>query len=170
LVTAFALVVAGLVASCDDEGITGIDENFEEDATWEAVLNGANERPSPITTPATGRAWFVDRGNTIDYYMEYSGLTANATNAHIHRGTAEVAGGTLVQLFFVNGATDGAVVGTIDMTRLAPGTTTVDVAPLETGNTSAADFRALLNSGGVYVNVHSATNTGGEIRGQILPR
>ena len=167
LVTAFALAVTGLVASCDDEDITGIDENFEEDATWEAVLNGANETPA-VTTPATGRAWLVDRGNTIDFYMEYSGLTSNTTNAHIHRGAAGVAGGTMVQLPYVNGATSGVAVLTIDMTRLVGGVN--DVAPLETGNQSAADFRALLNSGGAYVNVHSANNTGGEIRGQIVPR
>jgi hypothetical protein len=167
LVTAFALALTGIVASCDDEEITGIDENFEEDATWEAVLNGANETPA-ITTSATGRAWLVDRGNTIDFYMEYSGLTSNTTNAHIHRGAAGVAGGTMVQLPYVNGATSGVAVLTIDMTRLVAGAN--DVAPLENGNQSAADFRALLNSGGAYVNVHSANHTGGEIRGQIVPR
>jgi CHRD domain len=169
LVTAFALALTGIVASCDDEEITGIDENFEEDATWEAVLNGANETPA-ITTSATGRAWLVDRGNTIDFYMEYSGLTSNTTNAHIHRGAAGVAGGTMVQLPYVNGATSGVAVLTIDMTRIANTPAANDVAPLETGSQSAADFRALLNSGGAYVNIHSANNPSGEIRGQIVPR
>ena len=110
----------------------------------------------------------VDRGNTIDFYMEYSGLTSNTTNAHIHRGAAGVPGGTMVQLPYVNGATSGVAVLTIDMTRLVNGVN--DVAPLETGNQSAADFRALLNSGGAYVNVHSANHGGGESRGQIGPR
>jgi hypothetical protein len=166
LVTAFALAFTSVVASCGDE-ITAINENFEDNATWEAVLNGANETPA-VTTSGTGRALFIDRGNTIDFYIEYSGLTSNTTNAHIHRGATGVAGGTMVQLPFVTGATSGTVIGTIDMTRLSGGVN--DVAPLETGNQSAADFRALLNSGGAYVNYHSVNNGGGEIRGQIVPR
>ena len=168
LVSVFAFALTGAVTSCEDN-ITAIDQNFEENATWEATLSGANETPA-VTTSATGRALFIDRGNTIDYYMEYSGLTSNAINAHIHRGAAGVAGGTMVQLFFVNGATSGVVIGTIDMTRLAGTPPTNDVAPLETGNQSAADFRTLLNTGGAYVNVHSVNFGGGEIRGQINPR
>src|SRR5687767_3589497 len=168
LVPVFALALTGAVTSCDDS-ITSIDENFRDDATWEATMSGANEVPA-VTTSATGRAWFVDRGNTIDYYMEYSGLTSNTTNAHIHRGAVgqAPASNLMVQLFFVQGATSGVVVGTIDMTRTVGGVS--DVAPLETGNQSATDFRALLNAQGAYVNVHSANNGGGEIRGQIVPR
>jgi hypothetical protein len=165
LVTAFALAVTGVVASCDDE-ITGIDENFEENATWEATLNGANERPNPTTTSATGRALFIDNGTTVTYFIEYSGLNANTSNAHIHRGTAEQAGGVLIQLPFVAGQTSGTVIGTIDMTA-------ADVSAAEAGNQSPADLRALFNSGGVYVNIHSAPQppgyTAGEIRGQIRP-
>ncbi|MFN2566028.1 MAG: CHRD domain-containing protein [Gemmatimonadaceae bacterium] len=166
LVPVFALALIGAGTSCDDEvtGIQDIGEAFQEDATWEATLSGANESP-PVTTPATGRAWFVDRGNTIDFYIEYSGLTSNTTNAHIHRTSTT---GVMVQLPFVTGATSGTVVGTIDMTRLSGGVN--DVAPLETGNQSAADFRTLLNNGGAYVNIHSLNNTGGEIRGTINPR
>jgi len=168
LVTVFALALTGAITSCDDEvtGVEDLGEAFQEDATWEAILSGANESP-PVSTPATGRAWFVDRGNTIDFYMEYSGLTSNTTNAHIHRTSST---GVMVQLPFVRGATSGTVVGTIDMTRLNTAGTAVDVAPLETGDQSAADFRTLLNTGGTYVNVHSQNNTGGEIRGTINPR
>jgi hypothetical protein len=169
LVPVFALALTGMVTSCDDDSISGIDENFREDATWVAQLNGASEVP-PVTTSATGTAWFVDKGNTIDFYMEYSGLTSNTTNAHIHRGAAgqAPASNLMVQLPFVNGATSGIVIGTIDMTRISGGVN--DVAPLEAGAQSAADFRALLTSGGAYVNVHSTNFGGGEIRGQILPR
>jgi hypothetical protein len=162
LVTVVALALTGAVTSCDDDGITGLDDAFEDDATWVATLG-----PEGVTTSATGRAWFVDRGNTIDYLIEYSGLTSNTTNAHIHR---QVGSGVMVQLPFVRQATGGTVVGTIDMTRLNSAGTAVDVAPLETGDQSAADFRALLNSGGTYVNIHSQNNLGGEIRGTINPR
>jgi CHRD domain-containing protein len=171
LVPLLALALTGATTSCNDE-ITALNRSFEEDATWTATLNGANEVPA-VTTPATGRAWLVDRGNTIDFYMEYSGLLQNASNAHIHRTTTS---GVMVQLPFVQGATSGVVVATIDMTRLTS-TGAVDVAPLETGNQTAQEFRDLLNNNGAYVNVHSSSRTtpetgfpGGEIRGTIVPK
>ncbi len=165
LVPVFAIALLGAVTSCDDDDIAGLDdlaESFEEEATWVANLT-AEVQGAPAT--ATGRAFFVDRGNTIDYYIEYSGLSSNTTNAHIHRGTTQ---GVMVQLPYVNGATSGQVVGTIDMTRISGGAN--DVAPLETGAQSAADFRTALNTGATYVNIHSANFTGGEIRGTINPR
>jgi CHRD domain len=163
LVPVFALALTGAITACSDNKITGIgdlSEGFQNDATWTATL-----APEGVTTSATGRAFFIDRGNTIDYMIEYSGLTSNTTNAHIHRGTTS---GVMVQLPFVNGATSGTVFGTIDMTRLSGGVN--DVAPLETGAQSAADFRALLDGGGAYVNIHSVNNPGGEIRGTITRR
>lgn len=166
LVTAFALAITGVIASCDDSEITGIDENFEENADFEATLNGPNERPTPNQSPATGTALFIDNGTTITYHIRYSGLVANTSNAHIHRGTADVAGAVMVQLPFVAGQTSGEVIGTIDMTL-------ADISS-EAGVQSPADLRALFNNGGVYVNIHSAPSPpgfpAGEIRGQILPR
>jgi hypothetical protein len=157
-----AIALIGVLASCEDS--TSIDENFQDDATWVATL-----APEGVTTSATGQAFFIDRGNTIDYMITYTGLTSNTTNAHIHRTSTS---GVMVQLPFVNGATGGTVFGTIDLTRTVTtgGVASNDVAPLETGNQSAADFRTLLANGGVYVNVHSANNPGGEIRGTIEPR
>ena len=62
LVPVCLLAFAGVVTSCDDE-ISGIDENFEENATWEATL--ASE-VAGVPATATGQSWFIDRGNTID--------------------------------------------------------------------------------------------------------
>jgi len=155
-----AIALIGVLASCDDS--TGIDENFQDDANWTATLSGASEVPA-VNTSATGRAWFVDRGNTIDYYLEYNGLTSNAVNAHIHRGAAGTAPAqnVMIPLTFVRQAS-GVAIGTIDMT-------VADVSS-EAGTQSPADIRAALTSGDTYVNVHSANFTGGEIRGQITPR
>src|SRR5687767_10825789 len=50
LVPVLALTLTGVITSCDDESISGIDDNFEENATWVAELNGANERPTPLNT------------------------------------------------------------------------------------------------------------------------
>jgi hypothetical protein len=164
LVPVLALALISAIASCSDT-ITSLDRNFEDDATWIATMNGANERPTAVTTPATGRAWFIDRGTTIDYRMEYSGLLANANNAHIHRGTADVAGAVMVQLSFVR-LTSGVVLGTIDMTQ-------ADISS-EAGTQTPDELRSLLNSGGAYVNVHSSPQPpgfpAGEIRGQVNRR
>jgi hypothetical protein len=162
LVTVAALALTGAVTSCDDE-ISGLDESFREDADWIATLNGANEVP-PVATAATGQVWFVDRGAVIDYYMEYSGLLANANNSHIHRGGATVAGAVMVQLAFTRQQA-GFVIGSIDM--LNP-----DISA-EAGTQTADELRTLMNTGGAYVNVHSNEPPGessGEIRGQINPR
>jgi hypothetical protein len=167
LVTVFALALTGAVTSCDDD-ISGIDEGFDDTATWRADLNGANERPTPINTPATGRAWFTDNGTTITYYIEFDGLVAPMSNAHIHRIPTDPtqAGPVMVQLAVLNGAQEGVLAGVIDM-RVA------DIST-EAGTQSPDELRTLLNNGGTYVNIHSSSgttpNTGfpaGEIRGDL---
>jgi hypothetical protein len=148
---------AGVVAACNDS--TSVNENFRDDATWTATL-GAE---APVTSSATGRAFFIDHGNTIDYMIEYSGLSSNATNAHLHL----TQGGTVyIQLPFVR-QTSGTVFGSIDV---SPGVVDVAPAPGPTGNQTVAELRSLLASGGLYVNVHTVNNPGGEIRGTVNPR
>jgi hypothetical protein len=160
LISAFAFALTGVIASCND--VTSVSENFEEDATWVANLNAANEVQTPaVNSPATGRAWFVDRGDAVDFFLEYDGLVANATGAHIHRGAAGANGGIMVTLAFV-GRQSGFAMGTIDMTR-------ADVSE-EAAVVSAAELRTMMSNAQVYVNVHSTTYQAGEIRGQVNPR
>jgi hypothetical protein len=81
--------------------------------------------------------------------VTFTGLTSNATAAHIHQGAAGVNGPVIVPL--VGGA--GATAGTWTVT---PGAI-LTVAQL-----------TALRASGLYVNIHTATNLGGEIRGQIV--
>lgn len=170
LVTPFTIALIGIVASCDDESITGIDEGLDATATWRADLSAANEVQTPaVNSPATGRAWFTDNGNTITFYIEYDDLVAPLTASHIHRGAAGVNGAIMVDLTpRPTGQRSGIWAGTIDMTL-------ADVSS-EAGTQSPADLRALLDNGGAYVNIHSsgtATPPGypaGEIRGNINRR
>ena len=109
---------------------------------YSALLNGDQENP-PVVTAATGTGTFtVNADNTITYDVTTTGLTATA--AHIHIGDIGVNGGVLFPLS--GGPTSWS------------GTTT---AMTET------DFTLLQNEG-LYVNVHTAANPGGEIRGQIF--
>lgn len=161
LVPVFALALIGAIASCDED-ITSIDEGFDDTATWRANLDAAQEVPAPTLTGGatpSGRAWITDNGTTLTYYMEYNGLTSNASNAHIHRAAPGIAGPAIVQFVFVQ-RPDGVVSGTVDMT-------VADVAFSANEVVSPDSLRTLLNNGNAYVNVHTTTNGAGEIRGQV---
>jgi hypothetical protein len=87
-------------------------------------------------------------GSVLYYDISYSGLQGPATAAHIH-GPADTAtpAGVLIPL-----ATPSGTSGTIS------GNVSLDPTNL-----------AYVLSGLTYINIHSTTNQGGEIRGQILP-
>jgi hypothetical protein len=116
--------------------------------TLSATMNGASEKPTAVTTTATGTAVVtVDAAGNLVVTGAFTGLTSTASNAHIHGpgGVNDVAG-VLVQLVFT-----AATSGTISFT----GTVTPQV-------------RADIISGMTYINVHSANFPNGEIRGQLL--
>ena len=138
-----------------------------------AALSGDAERPVPRDTNARGLAHF--KLSMDGAALEYKLIVANIDNvfaAHIHCGSAEVAGPVGVTLYMgspASGSFDGV---------LAEGTIT---APDPGNGCGWADLDAVLaamSSGNAYVNVHTndgvaPTNTGpgdfpgGEIRGQI---
>ena len=110
-------------------------------ADYVATLDGAQETP-PVVTAATGSATLVLNGDdTLTYDVITTGLTG--TMAHIHLGAAGVPGPIIINL--VGGP------------AIWSGTT----APL------TAEQKAQLKAGLLYVNVHTAANVNGEIRGQI---
>jgi len=112
-----------------------------------AKLDGASETP-PNDSAGVGTAWadLNTASKTLDWKVEYSGLTGPATMAHFH-GPAPVgkAAGVAVPL-------KG------DLASPTKGSATLTDAQI-------ADLRA----GMWYVNVHTAAHPGGEIRGQVEP-
>jgi len=84
--------------------------------------------------------------------VRYGGLSGPATAAHIHGvASAGQAAGVMINLAPYNGGsfgTNGTLSGRITLTR--------------------PQKEAILN-GLTYVNVHTAANPGGEVRGQIAP-
>jgi hypothetical protein len=121
----------------------------EASATHVAHLTGANEVPSN-TTGGTGTAWilFDPQNNTLSWTVEYTGLTGDATGAHFH-GPADAAG------------TAGVVISltTADVGALA--------SPIQGTAQISPEQAAQLTGGQWYVNIHTAANPGGEIRGQV---
>ncbi len=113
-----------------------------------ASLDGASEVP-PHDVPGKGVATAdldtVTR--TFTYKVEYADLTGPAVAAHFHGPAAP-------------GVNAPPVV------MIAP---PAMASPL-TGSANLTDAQiADLNAGKWYVNVHTAANKGGEIRGQVMP-
>ncbi len=113
--------------------------------TFRATLSSAAEVP-PNASPGTGtlEASYDKGSSVLKWKLSYSGLTGPATMAHFH-GPA------------MPGANAGVVVPFPSA-----------ASPLEASATLTAAQVADLMAGKWYVNVHTAQNPGGEIRGQVL--
>ncbi|WP_412069758.1 CHRD domain-containing protein [Rubrivirga sp. IMCC43871] len=115
--------------------------------TYVATLAGANEVP-PVTTDATGIVFATVDGMDVTISGSFSGLESAYAASHIHTGVAGANGGVIFPLSPTVDADERG--GTFDQT-LTFSQTQLDA----------------LASDGLYVNVHSADNGGGEIRGQL---
>jgi len=128
---------------------------------FKAKLIGKYETPA-VKTAASGNAVFTltKDGKEITYILNVKGIE-NATAAHIHTGKLGKEGGVVVGLF-AGPKKEGKFSG-----ELAKGTITDKslVGPL--AGKTIADLVAMIKAGDTYVNVHTAKNPKGEIRGQI---
>ena len=111
-------------------------------------MSPGGEVPKP-KAPAGAKGVFTatvtESGSTrtISWKLTFRGLSGKAVAAHIHKGKAGVAGAVIVPL----------------------------CGPCKNGQTGklkvSKDVADVLERGGAYVNVHTAKNAAGEIRGQI---
>lgn len=116
-----------------------------ETMNFKADLQGASEVPATASKgTGAGAITFDTTTKKLDYKVTFSGLSGAATMGHIH-GPAEVGSNAGVVIPFANAASP--IEGTAILT-----------------DAQAADLLA----GKMYVNVHTAENKGGEIRGQII--
>ena len=112
---------------------------------YKVTLDAKSEVP-PNASPATGSA-DVDYDpvtKKLTWTLTYSGLTGPATAAHFH-GPADAGKAAGVKVP-IPGAASSPAEGSATLT-----------------DEQAADFLA----GKYYINVHTAANPGGEIRGQV---
>ena len=110
-------------------------------------LSGSAEVP-PVSTPASGNAETSYNKDTkiLRWTISYANLSAAATGGHFHGPAMPGSNAPVVVPF--NGSLASPITG---MAMLSEG--------------QAADFLA----GRWYVNLHTAANPGGEIRGQVSP-
>lgn len=128
--------------------------------TFFSLMNGANERPNPVTTNANGAATFSRSGNTVSFIVTYQGLGSNPTGLHIHApANASQTTGIAVDLLRTTQlGRDGVLTGTF---------TTTDIRAVAGQPAVSLDsLMVLIRTGNAYVNVHSSPFPAGEIRGQ----
>lgn len=133
--------------------------------TYVATMTGANETP-PTTSTGTGDATYTVNGTTVNYVINYTGLTGAPTGGHIHVGAAGVKGSIVVPFSGLPTTASGTFSGSFTATNVAAGTsgtTTINAGNLD-------DLIAAFKAGAAYTNLHTAANPGGEIRGQVVAK
>ena len=117
-----------------------------ETKVFKATLSGASEVP-PTTSAGSGTATAALDTATkmLSWEVTYSGLSGPAMAAHIH-GPADLDKNAAVVIPF-----------------------TVTASPIKGSKVLTAAQEADLEAGKYYVNIHTAANKGGEIRGQLMP-
>lgn len=165
LATLLVLAVASVA------GLAVRAQDGDESNVFRARLSNFGEVP-PIL--GDGEGTFVgtlsDDGNSMDWTLDFSGLTSPALAAHIHFGPTKVNGAVFV--FFCGGggrpacppSTSGSISGTW---------TAADIIAVPAQGIAAGDFAgvvSILRHHLGYANMHTAAHPGGEIRGQVHVR
>jgi hypothetical protein len=114
---------------------------------WSAKLDAMQEVPAQTVAAPNGKGTFhaTLKGKTLKWTLSFSRLSGAATAAHIHMGAMGKAGNVVVAL----------------------------CGPCKAMNSGSAKVSAAVVKAArkhlLYVNVHTAKNPAGEIRGQIAP-
>jgi len=129
------------LAVCLLSGLAGADQ-----VKFKADLSAANEVPAvTLAGKGTATASLDTSTKTLTWTVDYSGLSGPATAAHIHGPAAA-------------GANAGVLVPfTGDLANPIKGSATLTDAQITD-----------LEAGKMYVNIHTAVNKAGEIRGQLV--
>jgi len=117
--------------------------------TFKVVLTGPQQVP-PVDTAATGTAEITYDSATrvVTWNVTYNGLSGQPTMAHFHGPAASGNAPPVIWLTEKGAAVTGPIKGEATLTP-----------------EQAEQF----TSGMWYVNVHTAANPKGEIRGQVVP-
>lgn len=128
-----------------------------------STLSGGSEAPAQILTGAFGTATVELNTNTqtVSWVIDIFNLPSGITNAHFHVGGPGVAGPTVVNIpFTANLSNDFRLSGSAGAAQLN--------VRADQGIRSWDDFMQSLMGGQMYLNIHTAVNGGGEIRGQVV--
>jgi hypothetical protein len=142
--------------------LPAIDSAYAVKRIYDAPLSGENEVP-PVQSSATGLAEFTPPVNdTIKYRINITGISG-ATGAHIYSGQAGENGEVIADLLTETSKNNDVSYGMTIRGNLSDSSLK---GPME-GKT-LEDLVTAMDSGETYVNIHTAQQPDGEIRGQII--
>ena len=143
--------------------------------TFNLSLTGTQENPGN-NSPAVGSATVIlnQAASTLSINMSFSGLTGNSTASHIHCCAGPGVNGmvaTTTPTFagFPLGVTAGTFNIVLDLNNSTSYNPAFVTAHGNSVPTAKADFINGILGGQTYLNVHSSTFMGGEIRAQLVP-
>jgi hypothetical protein len=137
-----ALLAAGAVCALT---LAALSTGATRTTVWTAALSSGQEIPKQVVKDTAAHGTFKGTlsGNKLKWKLTFAKLTGPATMAHIHMAAKGKSGNVVVAL---------CAPCTSGMT----GTSTITAAVL-----------SAFNKHDLYVNVHTAKNPDGEIRGQL---
>ncbi len=160
------------VVTADDQGQNDGNHHQTEHASlavFQVRLEGDQQVP-PVSTEAFGfvlvRLFQNGTSSAIDFRLIVCDI-ANVTHAHIHVGAAGANGNITVPFFDQPLGPVSSTHGCIVLAHGVRGPANLELRPRE-GIANWTDFVHALMSGNTYVNVHTTTHPGGEIRGQLV--
>lgn len=119
---------------------------------------------------------FDDVSHVLSYKGDFTGLTGNATQAHFHcctplpnQGNAGIAVDSPSLVGFPVGAKSGVFDAFLDLDDVASFNANFLAASGGTTDLAIARFMAGVLNHTTYMNIHSSTLPGGEIRGFLVP-
>jgi hypothetical protein len=139
----------------DVPGAGATDGRGTGSSSYEGILN----RPGETGKGGGGGP----SGEVLRYKLNVRNIE-NVTAAHLHMGGKGTAEGPVVAPLYTGPRKTGEFSGMLSEGMITAG----DLKGPLSGK-SVADLAELMDEGNVYVNVHTAQNPGGEIRGQVKP-
>jgi hypothetical protein len=118
-----------------------------------AIPLNSGQETGDVISDGSGSFSYTVTGDMLCYVLEVRNLTGTPVAAHIHIGPRQVAGPIVVPLATPPGATSSI---------------SACIVATEGGAMTPAELAAIVaDPGAYYVNVHTPTYPGGEVRGQL---
>lgn len=122
--------------------------NYSQSYSLSGIATGVREVPPTSSLGSASISGTYDSTtDMINITISYSGLSSGLSASHLHFSPAGTNGPVIVNLNPATGATSGTISGSYA------------IPPAQ---------EATLIAGNIYVNLHTSTNPGGEIRSQVI--